>query len=74
MSLNIYMNNDTQFTIADLAVVRNIVELACQRGAFRADEMKNVGTAFERLSNFIAESQAAAEAQQPVEPLTPQGE
>ena len=53
----------TQFTIADLAGIRNIIDLACQRGAFRGEEMKDVGLIFERLTNFIIDAQEAAEAQ-----------
>ena len=84
--VNIYMNDtteSTQFTIADLAGIRNIIDLACQRGAFRGEEMKDVGLIFERLTNFIISAQEAAEAQaqapdaeqEPTEPATPtQGE
>ena len=64
--VNIYMNNtteSTQLTIADLAGIRNIIDLACQRGAIRGEEMKNVGLLFERLTNFIIDAQEAAEAQ-----------
>ena len=71
----------TQFTIADLAGIRNIIDLACQRGAFRGEEMLNVGQIFERLTNFIVQAQQAAEAQaqaqdtDSAEPATPtQGE
>ena len=68
----------TQFTIADLAGIRNIIDLACQRGAFRGEEMKDVGLIFERLTNFIISAQEAAEAQaqapdaeqEPTEPAT----
>jgi hypothetical protein len=84
--VNIYMDDttdSTQFTIADLAGIRNIIDLACQRGAFRGEEMKDVGLTFERLTNFIVQAQQAADAQaqapdaeqEPAEPATPtQGE
>ena len=82
------VNNSTTtesipFTIADLAGIRNIIDLACQRGAIRGEEMKDVGLLFERLTNFIIGAQEAAEAQaqapdaeqEPTEPATPtQGE
>ena len=74
----------TQFTIADLAGIRNIIDLACQRGAIRGEEMKDVGLLFERLTNFIihaqeeaaeAQAQAPDAEQEPTEPATPtQGE
>jgi hypothetical protein len=61
------MNDTTEstpFTIADLAGIRNIIDLACQRGAIRGEEMKDVGLLFERLTNFIIHAQEeAAEAQ-----------
>jgi hypothetical protein len=84
--VNIYMDDtteSTQFTIADLAGIRNIIDLACQRGAFRGEEMKDIGLTFERLTNFIVQAQQAADAQaqapdaeqEPAEPATPtQGE
>jgi len=75
------MNDSTQFTIADLAGIRGIIDLACQRGAFRGEEMKDVGLIYERLTNFIVQAQQAAEAQAQApdsesdEPATPtQGE
>jgi hypothetical protein len=83
LHVNIYMDDTTQFTIADLAGIRNIIDLACQRGAFRGEEMKDVGLTFERLTNFIVQAQQAADAQaqapdaeqEPAEPATPtQGE
>ena len=73
----------TQFTIGDLAGIRNIIDIACQRGAFRGEEMTEVGQVFDRLSNFIVLAQQNAEAQataqpadeKPDEPATPtQGE
>jgi len=73
----------TQFTIGDLAGIRNIIDIACQRGAFRGEEMTEVGTVFDRLSNFIVVAQQNADAQataqpadeKPAEPATPtQGE
>jgi len=80
--VNIYMNDtsdSTQFTIGDLAGVRNIIDTACQRGAFRGEEMTEVGKIFDRLTNFIVIAQQTADAQataQPAdEPATPtQGE
>lgn len=56
-------NQPTQFTIADLAGIRNLIDLACQRGAFRGEEMKDVGIVFDRLTNFIIAAQEAANAQ-----------
>jgi len=43
----------TQLSITDLAVVKNIIDLACSRGAFRAPEMKAVGEVYEKLTMFL---------------------
>jgi hypothetical protein len=52
-------------TISDLVALRNIIDLASSRGAFKAPELKDVGTAYERLSAFIeaAVEQSSAEQQ-----------
>ena len=71
-------------TLADLEIVKNIIDVASQRGAFKASELKDVGEAYNKLNNFIARmirqnqeasgDQEAAE-QKPGEEVTPpQGE
>jgi ATP phosphoribosyltransferase len=57
------MENVT-LTITDLATLRNIVDLASTRGAFRANELREVGEIYDRLSRFIDASIAASQAQQ----------
>jgi len=50
------MDNTTQpqsITIADLDVVKKIIELAAARGAFRAEEMTDVGAMYDKLSAFL---------------------
>ena len=48
------MNDQSaQFSITDLAVLKNIIDLACNRGAFQASEMKTVGEVYEKLSVFL---------------------
>lgn len=39
--------------ITDLASLKSIVEIATQRGAFKANELEAVGKTFNRLSTFI---------------------
>lgn len=51
-------------TISDLVVLRNIIDLASSRGAFKAPELKDVGTAYERLSVFIEAAIAQSNAEQ----------
>ena len=47
------MEQPTQLSITDLAVLKNIIDLACTRGAFRAQEMKAVGEVYEKLTTFL---------------------
>ena len=53
--------------LQDLQLLAQIVDLASQRGAFRGNELTQVGTVFDKLNSFlgyVAEQQAqAAEAQ-----------
>ena len=46
-------NQPTQLSITDLAVLKNVIDLACSRGAFRAPEMKAVGEVYDKLSTFL---------------------
>ena len=62
-------NAPTQLSITDLAVLKNAVDLACSRGAFRAAEMKAVGEVYEKLTMFldtvIKQAEAEMQASQP---------
>jgi hypothetical protein len=49
-----------ELTLNDLAVLRQIIEVASQRGAFKAAELESVGKAFNKLSAFL-ESVAASQ-------------
>jgi len=55
-------------SLNDLQVLANIVDLASQRGAFRGNELTQVGAVFDKLSAFLAQVAAAqaanAEAQE----------
>ena len=57
-----------QLTIADLQLLSRIIDLASRRGAFQANELSQVGDAFNKLSGFLAyvesvqTKEAAAEA------------
>ena len=42
-----------ELTIQDLGNLRAIIDVASQRGAFRAAEMQAVGTAFNKLNDFL---------------------
>ena len=70
------MENTQQITIADLDTIKNIIDLACTRGAFRGGEVSQVGAVFDKLSAFLdavieqakAQEQANAEESTPSEP------
>lgn len=53
LDLNIYMENQIQLSITDLAVIKNIIDLAAKRGAFQANEMRSVGEVYDRLNAFL---------------------
>ena len=42
-----------ELSINDLLAVRNIIDIASQRGAFRAAELEPVGKAYNKLNTFL---------------------
>ena len=58
------MENNTQITIADLDTIKNIIDLACTRGAFRGGEISQVGAVFDKLTLFLEAVIAQAQAQE----------
>lgn len=42
-----------ELTINDLAAVRTILDVASQRGAFRANELEAVGKIYNKLNSFL---------------------
>lgn len=48
------MENQVNLSLSDLAMLKEIVEVAASRGAFRAEEMSNVGQCYDRLSSWLA--------------------
>lgn len=52
-------NAPVDLNISDLAALKSIVEVASQRGAFKANELEAVGKTFNKLNNFL-ESVASA--------------
>jgi len=42
-----------ELNINDLAAIKSIVEIATQRGAFRANELEAVGKTFNKLETFL---------------------
>lgn len=39
--------------ISDLMALKTIIEVASQRGAFKANELEGVGKTYNKLSNFL---------------------
>jgi hypothetical protein len=56
--------DNTQITIADLDTIKNIIDLACTRGAFRGAEVSQVGVVFDKLSAFLEAVIEQAKAQE----------
>lgn len=44
---------DIQLTIQDIVLAANIIDLATQRGAFKAAEAGQVGAAFNKMVAFV---------------------
>jgi hypothetical protein len=56
--------DNTQITIADLDTIKNIIDLACTRGAFRGAEISQVGAVYDKLTAFLEEVIKQAKAQE----------
>ena len=71
-------NDPTQITIADLDTLKNIVDLASTRGAFRGAELTQVGAIYDKLTAFldaiIAQAKAQEEANQTATPAESQSQ
>jgi hypothetical protein len=44
---------ENNITIADLNLLKNIIDLASRRGAFQASEMKEIGEVYDKLNMFL---------------------
>ena len=63
-----------EITIADLNLLKDIVDLASTRGAFRAAEMKESGDVYNKLTSFLDAVVAQAKAQEESAASNTQGE
>lgn len=63
-----------EITIADLNLLKDIVDLASTRGAFRAAEMKEIGEVYNKLTSFLDAVVAQAKAQEESLASNTQGE
>jgi len=57
------MENNT-ITISDLDTIKNIINLAATRGAFRGEELSMVGTVYDKLTEFLQAVITQAQAQE----------
>lgn len=56
--------NQAELTVQDLAAIKQIIDIASQRGAFRPNEMIAVGQTYSKLETFLnAVSSSQGEAQ-----------
>ena len=56
--------SNTDLTINDLNALKNIIDVASSRGAFKPNEMVAVGQTYTKLENFLTLVTKQAEAQQ----------
>jgi|688.fasta_scaffold320968_2 hypothetical protein len=47
----------TTLSVADLISLRNLIDAACSRGAFKAGEMTSIGELYNRLNTFVEHAQ-----------------
>lgn len=59
----------TQIAISDLVLAANIIDLATQRGAFKAAEATQVGDCFTKLVTFVKANTPATETEGSTEPV-----
>jgi len=64
--------NNIQLTINDIALTRDVIDLACKRGAFNGAESRQVGTLYEKIDLFIKTALAQAEAEKQAETGDPE--
>ena len=69
------MENTTQppnITIQDLTTIHSLIDVACTRGAFRAEEASKVGEMYDKLTAFL--NAVFAQAKEAEEQSSDQGE
>ena len=63
-------NQTVNLAVSDLIMLQSIVQIACERGAFRAEEMSQIGQCYDRLSAWLAQMQPP----ESTDPQTPQNQ
>ena len=59
-------------TLADLDLIRQIIDLAASRGAFKGPELSDIGRIYNKLSAFLELAAAQAQAEQEAANPAPQ--
>ena len=68
-------NQTVNLAVSDLVMLQSIVQVACERGAFRAEEMTQIGQCYDRLSTWLTQMQPGDQsADDPQKPNQNQGE
>ena len=69
-------NQQVNLAVSDLIMLQSIVQVACERGAFRAEEMSQIGQCYDRLSAWLAQMQPSQDSSdtQSQQPEQTQGE
>jgi len=58
------MEEQVQLSVSDLANIKQIIDTAASRGAFKTDEFKVVGEVCDRLGAFLASAKQPAQCTQ----------
>lgn len=61
-----------QLTVQDLAIVVNLIDACVERGAFKGNEIYNVGQLREKMASIVIAAQKVSEQQDDVESFEPQ--
>ena len=61
-------NQNANLAISDLIMLQSIVQVACERGAFRAEELSQIGQCYDRLSAWLAQMQSPPEGNTQAQP------
>lgn len=48
------MKKNVEIPLSDIQVIVNIIDIATQRGAFRAPELKGVGEYYEKMNKLVS--------------------
>jgi len=46
-------SSSTELTVQDLTILRNIIDISTQRGAFKPNELVTVGQTYNKLDKFL---------------------